>query len=61
MHDHTTHAGGDECAGCGEALDVLNRCQRVIPNDVGLGFRLRFVCPTCYTAETDGDRQVGAG
>lgn len=47
MHDHTTHQGGDQCADCGEPLDTLNRCQRVIQGE-GLSFSLRFVCPEHY-------------
>ena len=53
MHDHTTHAGGDQCAGCGEPLDVLNRCQRVIQGE-GLSFSMRCVCPKCYASESAG-------
>lgn len=45
--------GGDNCAGCGVALTVFTRCQRVIM-DAGLSFHLRFVCPQCYASESAG-------
>jgi hypothetical protein len=53
--EHLDHAGngGDACAGCGEKLTPLTRCQRVIMGD-GLSFSLRFVCPKCYARESAG-------
>jgi len=42
--DDCPMCNGDQCAKCGAPLDVLNRCQNVIPDPVGHGFRIEFVC-----------------